>query len=240
MKTLVMGATGATGKHLVEQLLMLGHTVTTFVRVGSALPESIRNHERLTVIPGSVLDLSDDELTTIVQGCDAVASCLGHNISFKGLFLPPRRLVRDSIQKLYNAVQAQSNGSKIKFVLMNSSGVRNNDLNEPASTKNQIVLGILRLLLPPHNDNEAAANFLRTKVGQKDPKVEWVSVRPSGLIDEAEVSEYDAHPSPQRDPIFDDGQISRINVADFMAKLIHSDDLWAKWKGQMPVIYNRS
>lgn len=239
MKTLVAGASGATGRLLVEQLLNRGFEVKAFLREGSKLPDHLNNHENLTIIRGTVLDMSDTELADTVQDCGAVASCLGHNISFKGLFLPPRRLVRDSIQKLYQAVRKLDHDSMIKFVLMNTVAVQNIDLKEPMPVKNQIVLGILHLLLPPHNDNEAAANFLRTQLGQLDPRVEWVSVRPSGLIDETEVSEYDAHPSPQSDPIFNDGQISRINVAHFMADLIHDDDLWAKWKGQMPVIYNR-
>ena len=30
-----------------------------------------------------------------------------------------------------------------------------------------------------------------------------------------------------------------INVDHFMADLIINDDVWNKWKGKMPVIYNR-
>jgi hypothetical protein len=122
---------------------------------------------------------------------------------------------------------------------MNTTGNRNLDLNEKISTKHRIVVTLLRYLLPPQADNEAAANYLRVKVGHSDPQTEWVVVRPDGLIDEEEVTAYDAYPSPVRDPIFDAGQTSRINVAHFMADLIQHDDLWKKWKGQMPVIYNQ-
>ncbi len=38
--------------------------------------------------------------------------------------------------------------------------------------------------------------------------------------------------------IFDPGTTSRENVADFMANLATNPDLWAVWKGKMPVIYN--
>ena len=41
-------------------------------------------------------------------------------------------------------------------------------------------------------------------------------------------------------PFFNAGKTSRINVGNFMANLINDDDLWNKWKGQMPVIYNKS
>lgn len=238
MTTLVVGASGATGKYLVEHLLNRGIEVKAFLRDGSELPDHIKDHENLAIIRGTVLDTSDMELASIVQDCDAVASCLGHNLSFKGLFLPPRKLVRDSIRKLYKAVQVHKSDPKKKFVLMGSSGVRNSDQKESSSLKSRIVVAILRVFLPPHTDNESAAEFFRVKIGQHDPQLEWVVVRPSGLIDNTQVSAYEATPSPVRDPIFDDGQISRINVGHFMAELIKDAELWSQWKGQMPVIYN--
>jgi hypothetical protein len=89
-------------------------------------------------------------------------------------------------------------------------------------------------------DNERAADYLRTSIGQNDGAIEWVAVRPDTLINEAEVTAYEMHPSPTRSAVFDAGSISRINVADFMARLITEDDLWNRWKGQMPVIYNKA
>lgn len=35
------------------------------------------------------------------------------------------------------------------------------------------------------------------------------------------------------------GPDNLIDVAHFMADLITDDDTWNKWKGQMPVIYNK-
>ena len=58
------------------------------------------------------------------------------------------------------------------------------------------------------------------------------------VIDEENVSEFEVYPSPMRS-ILKDGQISRINVGHFMADLITNNNLWNKWKGQMPVIYNK-
>jgi len=89
-------------------------------------------------------------------------------------------------------------------------------------------------------DNEKAADFLRTGIGQDDRVIEWAAVRPDNLIDESEVTEYDLHPSPTRSAIFDAGTTSRINVGHFMADLMADRDTWNKWKGQMPVIYNRT
>ena len=78
-----------------------------------------------------------------------------------------------------------------------------------------------------------------TKIGQNDNIIKWVVVRPSSLIDEEDVSEYKTHSSPTRSAIFNDGKVSRVNVAAFMNKLITDQNLWEKWKGQMPVIYNK-
>jgi hypothetical protein len=122
---------------------------------------------------------------------------------------------------------------------MNTSGNRNRDLDEPISFGQKFVIGLLRLLLPPHVDNEKAADYLRTKIGQDDTMVEWAAVRPDNLIDEPNVTDYDVHPSPIRSAIFNAGKVSRINVAHFMANLISDDDIWQKWKGQMPVVYNK-
>jgi len=93
------------------------------------------------------------------------------------------------------------------------------------------------LLLPPHVDNEQAAEYLRTVIAQDDGVIEWVAVRPDGLINESEVTDYSIHPSPTRSAIFDAGKVSRINVGHFIAELITNDFTWETWKGKMPVIY---
>ena len=61
-----------------------------------------------------------------------------------------------------------------------------------------------------------------------------------GLTIEEAVTDYEIHASPIRSAIFNAGKTSRINVGHFMANLISDGDLWNKWKGQMPVIYNTS
>lgn len=238
--TLVVGASGATGRLLVEQLLNRGQNVKVIVRSPDKLPEVVKNHDNLSVIQASVLDLSDAEMAQHVNGCDAVASCLGHNISLKGIYGHPRRLVTDATGRLCSAIKANKSEAPVKFVLMNTTGNSNRDLHEPISFGQKCVIGLLRLLLPPQVDNEKAADYLRTKVGQNDGAIEWAAVRPDNLIDESEVTEYEVHSSPIRSAIFDPGSTSRINVAHFMADLITDDDAWNKWKGQMPVIYNKA
>jgi nucleoside-diphosphate-sugar epimerase len=238
MTILVAGASGATGIRLVEELLNREHHVRVIVRSPDRLPDAIKNHKNLSVITASVLELSDEEMEQHVAGCDAVASCLGHNMTFKGLFGKPRRLVTDATRRLCTAIKANNPEGSIKYVLMNTVANRNRDLKESNPFAQKVIIALLRLLLPPQPDNEQAAEYLRTTIGQNDNAIEWVAVRPSALIDEDTASEIEVHPSPTRS-ILKDGEISRINVGHFMADLITNQDLWNTWKGQMPAIYNK-
>lgn len=239
MTVLVVGASGATGRQLIEQLLIQGHSIKAVVRSPQKLPESWKSNERLKIISATLLDLSDKEMMELTLDCHAIASCLGHNISWKGIYGQPRKLVTDATRRLCNAIVANKPENPVKYVLMNTTGNSNRDLNEPISFAQKCVIGLLRLLLPPHVDNEKAADYLRTQVGQNNQFVEWVAVRPDGLINDDVVTEYDTHTSPTRSAIFNAGKVSRINVAHFMATLINDAQLWNKWKGQMPVIYSK-
>lgn len=239
MTVLVVGATGATGKLLVEQLLARGHHVRVIVRSADRLPEAVRSHSGIKIIEASLLELTDDELVQHVSGCDGVASCLGHNLTLKGVFGHPRRLVTEATRRLCQAIKQSKPESVVKYVLMNTAGNRNRDLDEPATLSNRFVVGLIRWGVPPHADNEQASDVLRQEIGKNNPTLGWVVVRPDSLVDQAEVTAYDMHPSPTRDPIFNAGTTSRINVAHFMAEIVTNEAVWENWVGQMPVIYNR-
>lgn len=236
MTTLVVGASGATGRLVVEQLLAQEEAVKIIVRSAASLPDRLKQHKNLTIRQASLLDMSDAELQEQVQDCQAIISCLGHNLSFKGIFGKPRRLVTDAMHRLSQA--AQHNGTPLKIILMNSTGCVNPQARESISRKESLVIGLLRHLLPPHADNEEAAAYLQTHFDSEHQLVEWVAVRPDSLIDEEAVSPYQLHASPVRSAIFDSGKTSRINVANFMSRLILDQKLWNQWRGQRPVIYN--
>lgn len=238
MTVLVVGATGATGRLLVRELLDRGVCVRVVVRDATRLDESLRGRPNLSVVEASVSKMTDDGIRALVAGCAAAACCLGHNLSTKGLFGPPYRLVTDATRRICNALQAEGGDEPRRFVLMNTTGVQNPDLNERISVPERVVILALRILLPPHADNEGAARHLRRRIGPSNPDIEWVAVRPDGLVDHDATSAYDVHPSPTRSAIFDAGQTSRINVAHFMASLLTDPDLWARWKGATPVLYN--
>ena len=103
---LVAGASGKTGRLLVEQLLALGHTVRVIVRASHRFPKAVLDHPNITVVEASILDLSDEQMAELVKGCDAVVSCLGRVVSFQGIFGEPKKLCSDATRRLCNAIEA--------------------------------------------------------------------------------------------------------------------------------------
>ncbi len=99
MKLAVFGATGGTGRQLVDQALEAGHTVTVLVRHPATFP---LQHERLAVLQGDVCILANVEAA--VAGQDAILSALGTNQ--RG----PVSLCTDGVERILMA--------------MHSSGVR--------------------------------------------------------------------------------------------------------------------
>ena len=235
MKVIVLGGTGATGRLVVSQLLKAGDSVTALVRPGSklALSEDV-DRRRLSLIEQTALSMQKEALTDLLREADAVVSCLGHNLSWRGVYGAPRMLVRNSLQRVLTAVPSDR-ATPLKIVLMNTTGNRNLDLKEAVPIAQHLVLILLRCLLPPHLDNERAANLLRKQLKDQG-HIEWVAVRPDSLTDEKQVNSYSLHPSPIRSAIFDSGKTSRINTADFICRLVQQDKFWQKWRGQMPVI----
>ena len=221
----------------MNQLLEKGHEVKAFARNITKFSTEIITHKKFDVIGTSVLDMSEEELENHTKGCDAIVSTLGHNLSFKGMFGNPRQLVTDSLKKLCK-VSENTKNKPVKIILMNTVGCKNKDLKEKVSFFENCVFFLLRYLIPPHSDNENAANYLRSLIGQNHSNIEWVAVRPDSLINEKEISPYTTHSSPIH-TLFKPGKTSRINVAHFISELISNEKIWIEWKGKMPVIYNK-
>jgi len=235
-KILVVGATGLTGRSLVDQLLAQNHQVRVIVRSTLKLSAEVLNNPNTTVIEASVLDLTDAELAKHVKNCTAVVSCLGHTLDFKGMFGEPKRLCTDATRRLCNAIEVNDAPEATKFILMNTVGVPNPELGESRTWYERALLFILRHGLPPHRDNETAAEHLYRGIGNNNKHIEWCSVRPDSLID-AEVSPYEIIESPSTG-IFTGRPTSRSNVANFMIELIENAELWSTWKFRAPVIMN--
>ncbi|WP_192348997.1 NAD(P)-dependent oxidoreductase [Algoriphagus sp. Y33] len=238
MATLVVGASGATGKLLVEQLLKSGQQIKVIVRPTSTIPDSWNTDPAITLIRSNISEIGLERMVKHLADCESVASCLGHSMTWKGIYGHPGKLVTDTVRLVAEAALKEIHQKPIKFILMNTAGNRNRDLTEPVSFGQKIMIGLVRLLLPPHTDNEKASDYLRIDIGQNNPAIEWAVVRPDTLINEDEVTDYSTYSSPTRSAIFNPGKTSRINVAHFMKNLITDEKTWSRWKGKMPVIYN--
>lgn len=239
MKILVLGASGATGKHLVEQLLLKNQSVKIIVRPSATIPNSWMYDHRIEIVKADISGMTSNEAAHYLKDCQAIASCLGHNMSLKGIYGKPRKLVADTIESFCDAIKKVVPDNPVKLVLMNTAGYRNKDNNERTSLFQKIAMAIIRATLPPHNDNEEAAEYLRKNIGKDAAKIQWVVVRPDNLTTENTVSAYETDISPVS-TLFKPNKVSRINVAHFMASLLNERELWARWRGKMPVVFNAS
>ena len=62
MTILVAGATGKTGRPLVEQLLGKNYKVRVIVRSSHKVPAEVLGNPNTTLIEASLLDLTDEEM----------------------------------------------------------------------------------------------------------------------------------------------------------------------------------
>ena len=158
-KVLIVGATGGTGRSLVEQALTAGHSVTAFVRN----PEKVgRHHERLRVVAGDAAS-GAPSLSQAMRGQDAVISALGRGQSFKA-----DSLIQRSVPHLLAAMQ--EHGVR-RLVFTSALGV--------AETVQQVPLMMrvfARLLLRDIYADKAAGEALIRRSG-----LEWTIVHPAGL-----------------------------------------------------------
>ena len=158
----------------------------------------------LEVVHASLLDLSSEELAALVAGADAVVQCLGHNLTFRGLWLPPYLLVKTACERLTAAV-AESGKPRAKFVLMGSDGAAHPGEDDPRSLGERALLAVMRALLPPVRDNEAGAAYMHG-LGMKSG-LEWTVLRPTDMKN-GEAQPYTLYvvtPSPSQPPTLTHG-----------------------------------
>jgi len=166
-----------------------------------------------------------------------VISCLGHNLTARGIFGPPFDVVVRAVSRIVRAAEASQHVKPVRLVLMSTVSV-----NLPAradacrGTGERLFLSALRRLVPPARDNQSAADHLAEEIGPDSGAIEWVVVRPDTLRD-GDVTEYRVS-SELVSSIFRPDETNMANVAHFMCELTADDDMWRRWKGRMPVIVN--
>ncbi len=159
MRILVIGASGRTGRQIVEQALGHGHEVRALVR-SQALELS---HPRLEVVTGDVLDF--DAVSAAVEGMDAVAFAAGSSNV---------RPVTVYSAGMANVVHAMALHQVDRVAMVTAAGVgATNDPNLSVSLK----VMITTVLRPVYQDMEAGERRLMAS------GLDWTIVRPVGLSD---------------------------------------------------------
>jgi len=232
---LLLGATGRTGRLVLSELLARSVRVRAIVRSARRLPDGMAANVNLETVEAELLSLSDEEWKDQVRGCDAVISCLGHNVDLKGIFGPPRDLVARATERACRAIAQLRPEAPVKFVLMSSVSVnRPGQADARRGRGERALLALIRFLAPPARDNQEAADFLCGEIGQEHPYLRWVAVRPDTLV-EGEAGAYALHEGLVSS-LAEPDRTARANVARFMRELATEPEVWEAWEGRHPVI----
>lgn len=247
MKLLIFGATGGTGRALVEQALEQGHIVTAFARD----PAKVRSaHQNLTVVRGNMLDYNSVEAA--LKGQDAVLSALGIRLPVGILVLltfacqilaramalsgPAGWSVRIGAPVLALLIlsrrsTALSDGTKNIVQAMEKRGVQRLICESSLGVgDSKGRLGILYnlVVIPLLLRNVFADKEVQEQIIQAS-RLAWVIVRPTALTNGPRKSIYRV--GTDIGHWFFPTKISRADVADFMLKQLTDDTYLRKTPG---------
>jgi uncharacterized protein YbjT (DUF2867 family) len=190
---LILGATGRTGRQLLDQALALGHDVTAFARRPAALAAY---GSRLRVMQGDITDRSS--VGPAVVGQEAVLSALGSRT------LRPSTVLSTGIGYTLDAMREHRVG---RLVCMSALGV-----GETRGQLGPVYNLVLIPLLLRHN----FADKERLEARICASETEWTIVRPGALTDGPARGRYRTALADVRPPPFP--RISRADVAGFMLR----------------------
>ena len=201
MKLLIFGAAGGTGRELVAQALVQGHSVTAFVRDPAKIGVA---HANLRVVQGDVLDAAAVERVT--PGHDAVLSAIG---------APAAKTGSVRSEGTRNIIRAMEKSSVLRLISQASLGYGDSRKvldRTPFYFKYLIVPFLLRKGFADHALQE---EYIRQS------SLDWIIVRPGNLTDAPATGAYRHGFAPDDRHI--KAEISRANVADFMLKQATDD-----------------
>jgi putative NADH-flavin reductase len=169
MNLAIFGATGRTGRHVVDQALAAGHAVKALVRDPARLPI---HHERLTLVPGDVLDA--DNVEQVIVGADAVVSVLGHTAT------SPKDVLTVATEHILAAMRKHH---VRRLVSLTGAGVA--DPQDRPRLWNKAIAWLLARLQPELlADSERQAALIRRS------DLDWVIVRVPRLTDQPRKGSY--------------------------------------------------
>jgi putative NADH-flavin reductase len=158
MKLTIFGATGQTGKPLVEQALSAGYDVIAFVRNPSRLTII---HEHLRVVQGDATDPVAVELA--VRGTDAVISVLATSASQKTAKAQP---LRRATQNIVDAMKKHG----VQRLIISSSGLP--QASDEPDLRFSLLMGFVKRIVRASYEDTLAS----TQVVQASD-LDWTIVR---------------------------------------------------------------
>jgi putative NADH-flavin reductase len=199
MKLLVIGATGGTGRCVVEHALRAGHEVTAFARTPQKLT---MQHERLRLAQGDVLQT--DAVSRAMQGQQAVICALGPAAG-----TAPGTITSEGSRNIIQAMK-QERVRRLVF----ESGIMVGE-GKGLSAINRFLLAIFRNLNRALYEDKVRAEKLIRESG-----IDWVIVRPPKLKHMSARGNYRAGEALH---VNLPAGLAHADVADFMVKSVASD-----------------
>jgi putative NADH-flavin reductase len=199
MKMLVIGATGETGRCVVESALQAGHEVTALARTPQKLTVQ---HDRLRVVQGDVLQA--DSVLRAMQGQQAVICALGPAVG-----TAPGTIISDGSRNIIQAM-AQAGVRRLVF----ESGIMVGE-GRDLSAINRILLAVFRTI-----NRALYEDKLRAEKIVRESGLDWVIVRPPKLKHMPARGHYRVG---QALNVNLPAGIAYADVADFMVKSVAPD-----------------
>ena len=197
MKIVIFGANGQTGRLLTSRVLDGGHTAVAVTRRPSDFPFS---DPRLTVANADVRDAAS--IVGVVDGADAVVSSLGVPFSV--------RTIDTYSVGVANIVSAMREKGVRRLVVVSSTGA----YHYPNRVDAPFALRIVEPVITRTIGKSTYDDQRRMETIVRDSGLDWTIVRPSGLFDLPEPTNYIAG---EVEPV--GGYTARIDLADYMTKL---------------------
>ena len=200
MKLLIFGATGGTGKLVVQQSLSKGHEVTAFVRNPEKL---VISDPSLNIVRGDILQPSTIDL--IMPGHDAVLCCIG---------APANKALQLRSEGTKNILASMKKNGVSRFICQTSLGFDDSKIvlnNTPFVFRKIIVPFLLKKTFAEHSVQERF-------ITQSDTN--WTIVRPGTMINSVMTGQY-KHGFDYNDTSLK-VKIARADVAHFMLEQLHN------------------
>lgn len=209
----ILGATGKTGRRVLDRALAAGHDVRVLVRDPDKLPQATRVHPSLTIVQGDVLDGA--VVDRVVGGSDVVLALFGQ---VKG---SSKTLQADGTA---NIVSAMSRSGVRRIVTLSGGGLRAEGKDQPKAP-DRIIRFLLKTL-----SGHVLADAEQHLVVLKASGLDWTVVRGPRLTETPGVGSYRVGWVGEDSST----QISRDDLADFI--LTQIDD--GTFLHQMPFVSN--